>query len=134
MTIQELSQYQWLVREIEMNKRRLAELEESAAGPASPALDPAPHGTGYVDNKVEQKVVAIVTLCEQIERQQERCMAERFRLEQYINGIGDSHTRQIFVHRFVEGLSWLQVAAAVGGGNTEDSVKKICYRYVSANE
>lgn len=133
MTIHELSQYQWLVREIEMNKRRLAELEESAAGPASPALDPAPHGTGYVDNRVEQKAVAIVTLCEQIERQQERCMAERLRLERYIYGIEDSHVRQIIIYRFVEGRSWLQVALAIGGRNTADSVRKMCTRYLEQN-
>jgi len=133
MTIKELSQYRWLVREIELNKQRLAALEESAAGPASPALDPAPHGTGYVDNRVEQKVVAIVTLREMIEAQQAECLQERVRLETYIGSIQDSQTRMIFHYRFVDGYSWIRVAHATGGGNTEDSVKKICYRYLSNN-
>lgn len=50
-------------------------------------------------------------------------------LERYISEISDSLMRQIFTYRFVNGLSWDQVAAKIGG-NTGGSVKKMCYRYL----
>lgn len=36
--------------------------------------------------------------------------------------------------RFIENLSWKEVAYTAGAGNTEDSVKKRCYRYLKGSE
>ncbi|MCD8086475.1 MAG: hypothetical protein LUF28_09200 [Clostridiales bacterium] len=55
---------------------------------------------------------------------------ERSRLERYIADIDDSLTRMIFRLRFVNGLSWRQVAASVGGGHTEDGVRMRVKRYL----
>ncbi len=130
MTIKELSQYRWLVREIEMTKRRLVNLERSAAGPSSPDLSGEPHGTGYVNNKIERQALAIVSLYEKIDRQKDRLIEERIKLETYISTIPDSQTRQIFVYRFVEGYSWTKVATRIGGNNTADGMRKRVARYV----
>lgn len=54
---------------------------------------------------------------------------ERMKLEQYICSIPDSLTRQIFRLRFIEGKRWNEIADAVGGKNTEDSVRKAVTRY-----
>ena len=54
--------------------------------------------------------------------------AERERLEAYINGIDSSFARSVFYARFSLGLSWAGVADYVGNGQTEDGVKKVCYR------
>ena len=51
-------------------------------------------------------------------------------IERFISGIRDSHTRRIVRLRVIDGMSWNEVADNVGGGNTEDSVKKVYYRYV----
>jgi len=42
-------------------------------------------------------------------------------LERYIAGIDDSLIQQIFTLRFINRLSWQQVANRIGGGNTADS-------------
>ncbi len=47
----------------------------------------------------------------------------------YINSIPDGLMRQILTFRFVTGLSWTAVANKIGGGNTEESVKKAFYRF-----
>lgn len=47
----------------------------------------------------------------------------------YIGSIPDSLLRQILTLRFVDGLSWTAVAHKIGGGNTEESVKKAFYRF-----
>lgn len=130
MTLNELSQLYWLNREIEMDQERLAELEQKASSISSPNLSGIPGGSNYFDNKIQRYVAEIVDLQMIIQAKQQQCIHERNRLERYISDIPDSLTRQIFTLRFINGLPWLQVALHIGGKNTEDSVKKTCYRYI----
>ena len=133
MTLKELSQLYWLNREIEMDTKRLEELEAKAGGLASPSLSGMPHGN-EVSSKVEREAVEIASLKEIIESKKKRCLVERRILEEFIATIPDSLTRQIFTYRFVNGLQWGQVAASIGGNNTADGVRKICNRYVKKLE
>lgn len=71
-----------------------------------------------------------------LERVRESLCARRLTLAEkeaavlaYISGIPDSLMRQILTFRFVTGLSWTAVANKIGGGNTEESVKKAFYRF-----
>lgn len=132
MTINELSQLYWLNREIEMDQKRLEELRGKVA-PASPTLTRMPHGTGDNSSKVERVAAEIVDLEAIIAAKQIQCIHERQRLERYIRDIPDSLVRMVFTFRFVGGLTWGQVAESIGG-NTSDSVKKICYRYLDRTE
>ena len=88
-----------------------------------------PHGKGDVHSKTESIALDIIELEQIIAEKQAQGIKERVRLERWIAAITDSLTRQVFTARFVEGLTWAEVADYVGG-NTEDSVKKICYRYL----
>jgi hypothetical protein len=134
MTIKELSQLYWLNREIEFDEKKLEELEESVMYSKGQQLDGMPHTPSSSKNDALARCVAeIVDLRGIIESKQRQCLFERNRLERYIADIPDSLTRQIFALRFVNGLSWAQVAASIGGGNTEAAVKKRCYRYLSDN-
>lgn len=108
MTIKELSQLYHLNREIEMDKRRLDELELLASSPKAQNLDGMPHAPGYGD-ALARCVAEIVDLKAIISAKQQQCIYERNRLERYISSIPDSLTRQIFTYRFVNGLSWWQV-------------------------
>lgn len=54
-------------------------------------------------------------------------------VEKFIRNVKDSHVRRIIRLRVIEGMSWNEVADEMGGGNTEDSVKKTFYRYVDKN-
>lgn len=132
MTVKELSQLYWLNREIELDQERLAELERKASSPSSPNLTGMPGGssTPGFNNKIERYVAEIIDLEAIIAAKQLQCIHERSRLERWIMDIPDSLTRQIFTLRFVNGLPWRQVAYSIGGNNTEDGVKKICYRYI----
>lgn len=133
MTKKELSQLYWLNREIEMDMTRLKELEEMAAAPKSLKLDGMPHSSGYGD-ALARVVAEIVDLKAIIAAKQQQCIHERSRLERYIADIPDSLTRQIFTLRFINGLSWYQVAVHIGGGNSEDSVRKTCDRYLASQK
>lgn len=129
MTLRELSQLYWLKREIEDDLRRLARLRELAESPPAPGLSGMP-GQRSGESRPERYAVRIADLEAVICAKMERCVYERGRLEGWIARIPDSLTRQIFTLRFVEGLSWVRVARRVGGGNSEDGVKKRCYRYL----
>lgn len=130
MTLGELSQLYYLKNEIEADKQRLAELRDKVYALAGPNMDGMPRGSGG-KSKVDKYIADIIELESLIESKINRSIYERTVLENYISKIRDSLTRQIFTYRFVHNMSWAQVAAKLGGYNTVDGVKKICYRYIN---
>lgn len=132
MTLKDLSQLYWLNREIEMDQKRLRELELKAL-PGSQVLTGMPHAPGVVD-KVGNYAAEIADLRGIIEAKHKLCLHERSRLERYISGINDSLLRQIFTYRFINGLPWEQVADCIGGNNNAGNVKMLCYRYMRQQE
>lgn len=128
MTIKELSQLYHLRREVEMERQRLAALEERAL-PGAQRLSGLP-GSSRGQDKLGNAAAEIADLRALIEQKLRRCLAEQQRLEAYIAGIEDSFVRQIFTCRFVEGMSWRQVADKVGGRNTADGVRKLSKRFL----
>ena len=130
MTLKELSQLYYLNREIERDQERLEQLRASVSAPGAPNYDGMPKSPGF-KNRLERYIAEIVDLEAIIQAKITQCLHERARLERYIAEIPDSLTRQIFQLRFINGLTWVQIAFSVGGGNTEGSVKMICYRYIN---
>ena len=90
MTKQELKSLHWLRKEIQREKRILAE--------------------GRRMNELQSKYDAI---CAEI------------------YAIKDSQVRLILLLRYVDGMSWRNIAARVGGGNTSDSVRMMHNRFLS---
>lgn len=141
MTKTELSQLYYLNREIEQQKRELSMLEAKGSGHVSDIVTgsnadfPYQLKKFYISGEVTsvRDTEEIYELKELIALDIKRCLIERVRLERYIQTVQDSLTRQVLTLRYVNGLSWLQVAMSIGGANTEDSIKKICYRYLKNN-
>lgn len=129
MTLKELSQLYYLNREIEADKRRLEEIK-SKLSVGGQKLSDMPKAQQY-ENRMERYIAELIDLEGIISAKITQCLYERNRIERYIADIPDSLTRQIFTLRFVNGLSWVQVAFSVGGGNTEASVKMTCYRHIN---
>lgn len=129
MTLKELSQLYYLDREIELDRERLAELRADLLCPRPPDYDGMPRNPNP-ENALERCVAEIVDLEDVIRAKIEQRIYERARLERYISDIPDSLTRQIFTLRFIEGLTWEQVAARTGGNNTAKNCSNICYRYI----
>lgn len=90
MTKQELKSLYWLRKEIQREKRILAE--------------------GQRMNELQSKYD---TICAEI------------------YAVKDSQVRLILLLRYVDGMSWRNIAARVGGGNTSDSVRMIHNRFLS---
>ena len=129
MTLKELSQLYYLNREIERDQERLEKLRARASAPGAPNYDGMPKSPSF-ENRLERYIAEIVDLEAIIQAIITQCLHERARLERYIAEIPDSLTRQIFQLRFINGLTWVQIAFSVGGGNTEEGVRKRVYRYL----
>ena len=129
MTLKELSQLYYLDREIELDRERLAELRANLLCPRSPNYDGMPHSLNP-EPALERCIAEITDLEAIIQAKIEQRIYERSRLERYISDIPDSLTRQIFTLRFIEKLTWEDVAARTGGNNTAKNSSNICYRYI----
>lgn len=51
-------------------------------------------------------------------------------MQNFIDGIEDSLTRQIITLRFMNCLSWNEIADKIGSGSSSDSVRKISERFL----
>ena len=114
MTLKELSQLYCLNREIEGLKFKIArrEVKQSRNDRKNNQTDiDLDHYRATLNNRLEQ------------------CNIELARLNDYIACCPDSLTRQILSYRFVDGLSWDQVAAHIGG-ITPAAAKMAAYRYI----
>ena len=125
MTKQELSNH------VELRKRLPASLE-AAAGPGAQKLDGLPRAPGIRD-RVGDCASAIADAKEDVARTEAKIARSESAVVAFISTIGDLQARTIFRLRFLGGMSWKEVATATGGGNTEGSVQKICYRYLEAH-
>lgn len=131
MTKNELSQLYYLKREIEREKTKYRELFEKSTKTTS-TMTGIPHGGGLSDQTaIAAEMADIETL---IEAKRKACVAEYNRLMRYICGIDDSMMRQIIELRYVDCLTWNEVADAIGGNNTEDSVRMAHNRYLRENK
>lgn len=82
-------------------------------------------------DRVARAAVEIALLRDTIEEIQRRRLEQWRSLYAYIDTIEDSHIRQIMALRYVDGLSWTQVARRMGGGYTADSVRKAHVRFLA---
>ena len=109
MTLNDFSQLLYLRKEIIVEQKRLEELE-----------------------KADKEILAEIERCKQlIEQCMKRSIQEYKKLILYISNIDDSMIRQIIFLRFVQGHTWVQVAAEIGGGNSPDSIRMMMKRYLA---
>ena len=55
-------------------------------------------------------------------------------VHRFIASIENSHDRRIITMRIIDKMSWRQIANIMGGGNTEDSVRKAYERFIEKSE
>ena len=131
MTKKELSQLYYLNREIEEQQRRLCELEGLATS-CTAQITGMPRVNGISD-KLAKYAVEIADLKALLDLNLKKCFYELNRLNRYIESVEDSQMRMILSLRYVNGLSWRQIAFSVGGGNTEKGVQMMVKRFLKEN-
>ena len=132
LTKKELSQLYYLNREIEELQRRIEELECAATSTTSPITGmPSVHS---VRDKLGDYAAEIADLKGILDLNMKKCFYELNRLNRYIQGLEDSEIRMILSLRYINGLSWEQVAACISAYATADSVRKLHDRFLSKNK
>ena len=129
MILSELSKLYYIRREVLEYERRLAVLRTRGESVSSPRYNGMPKNMS-TESVVEKRAIKIIEAENVLLETLTRYYIERVKLERWIAAIPDSLTRQIFTARFVEGLTWAEVAEYIGGGITESGVRMICYRYL----
>ena len=129
MTSKQLDQIYYLAREKRMWENKLREIPDITAvryegtgggsGTSSPVANIAEQR-----EKIREIISAKLMEISYIERE----------ILEYIGAIDDSLIRQIMTYRHIELKTWVQVALAVGGDNTADSVRKMHDRYLKENQ
>ena len=124
-----MNQHFELIEKLARAREMLQSLRDAAC-PGAAALTGMPHTPGIKD-KVGDLAAEIVDMDARVGFLEEEVKASEGQIMPFIQGIDDDQTRIIFRLRFLRGLAWKEVATVVGG-NTEESAKRICYRYLSS--
>lgn len=132
MTLQEVSGLYYLKKLIERDEVRIAELE-SKLGLGAIQYTGMPKAPTSA-SKMEELVPVIADLRDRLVERQRAYRIKQMEIERYISSVEDYQIRLIMLFRFVDLLSWRQIAQRIGGGNTEEGVKKLCYRFIKKSE
>ena len=121
ITIKQLREYRHTKANILLLKTELDEL----------ILQSSAHEGGR-SSAVSDTVARIVLQREKTRRRIEALSERQAAVEDYIAQCSDYFGLLLRWH-YIEGRTWTSIALTIGGGNTEDSVRKACHRYVIKN-
>ena len=125
MTVKDLSRFQYLEGEIDTLEEHLAELDFLLEQLTQDAIRDAAY-KGELDHCIADIIYTKELIREKIcEREKERRW-----ISEFIFSINDSLLRTIFIYRYIDGLKWFEIADKIGGGNTDESVKLLHWRFL----
>ena len=138
MNKKELSQLRYLNREIELLKEQIEKAEQDVEANmaadtvtgSNPVWPYQPRSFRVEGIAVPEYERRLQRLKNRLQRRLEELMDKREEIEEYIDNIDDSQIRMIMTLRYINGLSWGQVAEHIGGGNTADSVRMMHNRFL----
>lgn len=125
MTKKELGQYRSLCDEILELETAIKENTEHSTVRGSDAEYP------YLSHPMQVSGVQSTTDNQNTLIKVRKLKLKKQEIESFIENIEDSLTRRIFRLRFIEGKNWRDVSANIGGGNSEEAVRKRVCRYLS---
>ena len=131
MTREELKQIYYLNKEVKMWQKELERLQCMSLIKRQ-QITGMPHVPG-VSDKVGDLAATMADIEAIIRGKLAEIQIQRRKIIEYINSIDDSLLRQITFLRNVSCMTWEQVAASIGGGNTPDSVRKMYNRFLEKN-
>lgn len=127
MTLDELNGHLYLVQQLNTARDMLQSMRDSVLRASS--FDGMPHGSS-VGDKVGALAVKLAEQAEVVDLYEQQVSESEKMVKAWINTISDNRTNLIFYLRFVCGYEWQHVAEIIGGKNTTEGVKSMCYRYL----
>lgn len=130
----QLKQLRHLKSEIKLLKKQIEDLDYTITSdvvrgsmPYFPYIEQKIRITGISYDDYKRR---LSRLRRRLQRRLDELMELVEETNEYIHTIDDSLIRQILSLRYINGLTWEQVAAHIGGGNTADSVRMMHNRYL----
>lgn len=130
MTIEDLQELFYLDKLIDFENERLENLR-AKLDLHSPTISDMPKASGARD-KIGDIMPEIVDKTRELEIDIQDLEERRQRLQEFIRVIPNIRIRIIMSRRFIDQMTWTEVAAKIGGRETEDTVKKAVYRYLES--
>lgn len=132
MTLKELYSLYYIEHEIKEYELKILELKEMATN-ITQNYSGMSNGSNTT-NKTEIVVASIVDYTTMLEKAIQTRIEQSIKINAFILEVEDAQLRLIMYLRFIQRMSWVAIAHRIGGGNTEDSVRKRCNRYVRKSE
>lgn len=135
MTIDDLNQLQYLSKYIEHERDRLETMRESL-DVKSPVVSDMPKTPGSSD-RIGDTIPAIVDEAQRLERSISKHVELQKRLLKFIHEIPNVKIRLLITLRFIDGMSWNDVADYIDKGDgkcTADNVRMAVANYLKREE
>lgn len=131
MTLEKLNQLRRNIIALKKLQEKIEKKRQTAEG-ISQNFSGMPSAKGSTDGR-ENIILSYIDDEKELEKIC-REMAETYsEVISYIRNISDPAIRLIFHYRFICGYSWVKTAMEIGGGNTDDSVRKRVEKYLQKN-
>lgn len=128
MTLQELNRLRKSISTVRKLQNKINAKKRSAEN-ASPNISGMPSSHGSAEGK-SNIILSYIDDERTLEPLLKEILLENANALKFIMSISDLQLQLIFRYRFLNGYSWVKVANEIGGGNTDESVKKMVYRYL----
>ena len=128
MTFKELNGLHYISKQIERYEMEIRRINERLTA-ISPSLTGMPHATGAHD-KIGEGVPELVDKKNELEEKRGKLRDEEKRLQDYIDAVPDPKIQLLMQYRFIDMMTWQEVADEAGGRNSENSVQMIIKRYL----
>lgn len=122
MTKENLKRYRRLLTEVDLLKRQLEKTEPefvrdsvNASASEFPYTVHKVHIEGYDLESYKRKVAR---MNKRIVKKMNELVEEKDRLIEFIYGIEDSEIRQIFIYKYIDGLTWKEIGNEMNYGVT----------------
>lgn len=128
MTLEVLTQYYDLQKKIWDYETTIESLRAAAESTTSQLSD-MPKSPN-LNERLSRYVALIVDMEAEIEKMKPEAVKQRAVVDAYVKRVDDCFVKVILSLRFLEIMTWGEVAEAVGGKNTDDTVRMVCQRYI----
>lgn len=133
MTRKQMSRYRDLLARLERAEDLLLSMQESV-GPTIPSAD---NKLTYGITKSPNKNDTVGNLIAEIENLKERVIylkrgaeREKKKINRFVDTIHDDRVRIALRHKYINGATWWQVAEIFGVDYNDETIKKLCYRFL----
>ena len=131
MDKEQLKQLKYLKTEIENIKKQIEEINNTIV---ADSVKGSSRNFPFIERNFKIEGLEYNNKAKRLERKLIRRTEELLdtvtETNEFIENIEDSLVRQVISLRYINGLTWEEVAANIGGNNTADSMRMLCSRFL----